>query len=98
MNKISKVYPRCIHMPTEENTVVIFSSKHGKNYQAGFTIGNQDFTVAERENEEEAKWFCDVLEMAFNKLIEPKVLNQLKSPISKKKVLKELYIKVKNLR
>jgi len=63
---------RCKHMPTQDNTVVIFSSKHGNVYQAGFTIGNQDFTVAERDTKEEAQWFCDVLETAFKTLINPK--------------------------
>ncbi len=65
---------RCKHMPTKDNTVVIFSSKHGNVYQAGFTIGNQDFTVAERETKKEAKWFCDMLEVAFKTLAKPKYI------------------------
>ena len=61
--------PRCIHIPTKENTVVIFSSKKGKSFEAGFTIGNQDFTVAERGTIEEAHFFCNMLEYAFKALI-----------------------------
>lgn len=63
---------RCKYMPADANTIVIFSTKHGDTYKAGFTIGNQDFTVAERETKAEAVWYCDVLETAFNKLIEMK--------------------------
>lgn len=64
---------RCKHMPVPDNTVVIFSTKHGNGvYKSGFTIGNQDFVVAERETKAEASWYCDMLEVAFNKLIEMK--------------------------
>ena len=63
---------RCKHMPTKDNTVVIFSSKHGKGiYKAGFTIGNQDFTVGERETKEEVVFMCNMLETAFKNLIKP---------------------------
>lgn len=67
-----KVYKaaRCKHMPAPANTVIIFSTKHGDNYKAGFTIGNQDFTVAERETKAEASWHCDMLECAFKALTE----------------------------
>jgi len=64
---------RCKHMPTKDNTVVIFSSKHGKGvYKAGFTIGNQDFTVGERETKEEVVFMCNMLETAFKNLVKPK--------------------------
>ncbi len=74
---------RCKHMPAAPNTVVIFSTKHGQgSYQAGFTIGNQDFTVATRETKAEAQWTCDMLEVAFTKLIEMKPVG-LKAPLGK---------------
>ena len=56
-------------MPTKDNTVVIFSSKRGKEFEAGFTIGNQDFTIAQRGTKEEVKFFCNMLEVAFKNLI-----------------------------
>ena len=66
---------RCKHMPTKDNTVVIFSSKHGKGiYKAGFTIGNQDFTVGERETKEEVVFMCNMLETAFKNLVKPKTI------------------------
>lgn len=72
---------RCKHMPTKDNTVVIFSSKHGKGiYKAGFTIGNQDFTVGERETKEEATWMCNMLEVAFKNLVKQKVIQSSKNP------------------
>ncbi len=89
---------RCIHMPAKPNTVVIFSSKHGETYKAGFTIGNQDFTVAERETKEEAQWYCDMLETAFKALITPPVVGKLLSEENKKMVIRNLPIKVKNLK
>jgi hypothetical protein len=82
---------RCKHMPAPPNTVIIFSTKHGDgSYQAGFTIGNQDFTVAERETKAEASWYCDMLEHAFNALIEMKDVG-LRSPKAK-----ELYKEMSN--
>lgn len=63
---------RCKHMPAKDNTVVIFSTNHGKGiYKAGFTIGNQDFVVGERETKEEAQWMCNMLESAFKNLLKP---------------------------
>lgn len=89
---------RCIHMPAPANTVVIFSSKHGETFKAGFTIGVQDFTIAERETKEEAQWYCDMLEKAFTNLITPPVVDKLQSDENKKMVMNNLPIKVKNLR
>jgi len=95
-----KVYKaaRCKHMPAPENTVVIFTSKHGTMYHAGFTIGNQDFTVAERETKEEAQWHCDMLEIAFTTFISPPYLKSFKSEENKKMVMNDLTTRVKNLR
>ena len=70
---------RCKHMPTKKHTVVIFSSKHGDHYKAGFTIGNQDFTVGERETKQEAKWMCDMLQKAFENLIYPDFFENFKN-------------------
>lgn len=73
---------RCKHMPTKDNTVVIFSSKHGKGiYKAGFTIGNQDFTVGERETKEEVVFVCNMLETAFKNLVKPKVIQSSDDPM-----------------
>lgn len=70
-------------MPAPANTVIIFSTKHGYgNYKAGFTIGSQDFVVAERETKKEASWYCDMLAIAFGSLIKMKDVG-LKSPKSK---------------
>lgn len=72
---------RCKHMPTKDNTVVIFSSKHGKGiYKAGFTIGNQDFTVGERETKEEVVFMCNMLETAFKNLVKTKVIQSSDDP------------------
>lgn len=86
--------PRCIHMPTKDNTVVIFSSKQGSKYQAGFTIGNQDFTVADRDTKEEAEWFCDMLETAFKTLTTPKGVEAFKSESAKKLLMDSLVPKI----
>jgi hypothetical protein len=82
-NKTFKA-PRCKYMPTDDNTVIIFSTKRGKNFEAGFTIGNQDFTLVERGTKEEAQWYCDMLEIAFKTLITPKIDNNIKSEKAKK--------------
>lgn len=74
---------RCKYMPAVANTVIIFSTKHGDVYQAGFTIGNQDFTVAERETKDEAQWHCDMLEIAFKALIHNPLEDTFKGPIGK---------------
>lgn len=63
--------PHCIHMPVKENTVIIFSCKQGKNYDAGFCIGVQYFAIASQVTKKESKWYCDVLETAFQNLIKP---------------------------
>lgn len=91
-------HKRCVHMPTKENTVVIFSSKNGKEFESGFTIGNQDFTVAKRQTKAEAQWFCDMLEVAFRNLIEPSYIEKLKSEENKKQARKELLSKIINLK
>ncbi|MES2590884.1 MAG: hypothetical protein V4608_03280 [Bacteroidota bacterium] len=94
------VAPRCIHMPAADNTVIIFSSKKGETYyEAGFTIGNQDFTVAERGTKAEAQWYCAMLEMAFKDLITPKSLKKLKSEEPEKLMKNSCYpqISVTNL-
>ena len=88
------VAPRCIHMPTKENTVVIFSSKRGKVFEAGFTIGNQDFTVAEKGTKAEAKWFCDVLETAFKTLITPKGAENFQSEKARNLLMESLTPKI----
>ena len=78
---------RCKHMPTKDNTVVIFSSKHGKGiYKAGFTIGNQDFTVGERETKEEVVFMCNMLETAFKNLVKPNVIHSSDDPITPPKI------------
>lgn len=88
---------RCKYMPTKENTVIIFSSKHGDFYKAGFTIGNQDFTVGERETKEEAKWMCNMLEIAFNSLIEPKCIGLLNGDNIERYENSVKYTTVKNI-
>lgn len=102
MRKIKKPIrdPRCIHMPTEDNTVVIFSLKRGNVYESGFTIGNQHFTVSERDTKQEAQWFCDVLENAFQTLITPKGIESVKSEEGKLEYMAKMNpeIKIKNLR
>lgn len=99
MNKTESIkHARCIHMPAPQNTVIIFVSKRGKLHEAGFTIYNQDFTIAECETKKGAQWFCDVLEAALLKLITPTIVNKLKNEENKKQVIKDLYIKVNNLR
>ena len=89
---------RCKHMPAKDNTVVIFSSKRGNIYEAGFTIGVQDFTVAECETKATAAWYCDVLETAFNTLITPAWIDNLKSQENRQLVMDDLKIKVVNLK
>lgn len=88
---------RCKYMPTKDNTVVIFSSKRGKEFEAGFTIGNQDFTIAQRGTKEEVKFFCNMLEVAFNNLIKQDD-NNFKSDLGKKmyKEFKPLKINIIN--
>ena len=102
MKKINKPIrdPRCIHMPTEDNTVVIFSLKRGNVYESGFTIGNQHFTVSERDTKEEAQWFCDVLENAFQTLITPKGIESVKNEENKQLYIEKMppKITIKNLR
>lgn len=88
------VAPRCIHMPTKDNTVVIFSSKQGGKFVAGFTIGNQDFTLIERSTKAEAVWCCDMLEIALNTLITPKGLDKFKSEDARKLVMNSLVPKI----
>ncbi len=88
------VAPRCIHMPTKDNTVVIFSTKRGKGFEAGFTIGNQDFTLPERETKEEAQWYCDMLETAFTNLITPKSLENVTSKAAKKTFMDNMLPKI----
>ncbi len=88
------VAPRCIHMPTADNTVVIFSSKNGNTFDAGFTIGNQDFVVSNRDTKAEAEWYCNVLETAFQKLITPESLSKVKSEEAKKMIKQSLIPKI----
>lgn len=78
---------RCKYMPAPANTVIIFSNKYGKHYQAGFTIGNQDFHVSDAElNKEEAVFYCDMLENAFKELIRNSVEDKFKSELGKQAV------------
>jgi len=87
-------HPRCIHMPGADNTVVIFSSKNGKTFDAGFTIASQDFVVANRDTKAEAEWYCNILEIAFQKLITPAALSKVKSEEGKKMIKDSLIPKI----
>lgn len=89
---------QCKYMPTDKNTVVIHTTKRGEVYEVGFTIGNQHFTVQERETKKEAQWFCDMLETAFNTLIIPQYIHEFKSQKAKEKIIENLNIKVINKR
>ncbi len=92
--------PRCKHMPTPDNTIVIFSTKRGKIFEAGFTIGNQDFTMVEKGTQEEATFYCNMLEIAFTNLITPKSLEKCRSEEAKKLFMESLIpkITIKNLK
>lgn len=99
--KVTKQHldPKCVHMPTDKNTVVIHSTKSGDVYNVGFTIGVQYFNVAERDDKESADFMCDMLEEAFKKLthIEVPKAYLTKSSIETYKEMHRPEIKIKNL-
>ncbi len=95
-NKKTIRAPQCKYMPTDKNTVVIHTTKLGKVYEAGFTIGNQHFHVGERETKKEAQWMCDMLETAFTNLITPEWIHKLKSQENRQLVIDNLEIKIIN--
>lgn len=100
MSKKKLIHNRCVHMPTKENTVVIFSSKNGSKFDVGFTIGVQDFTVRKECTSEESDFTCNMLEEAFKKLIEPKIPKAIKSKEALEKA-KDFYrpqVKIINLK
>ncbi len=86
--------PRCKYMPVSDNTVVIFSTVRGKIFEAGFTIGNQDFTMVEKGTQDEATFYCDMLEIAFTNLITPKNLENVKSEKAKKMFMDNMLPKI----
>lgn len=67
-NKKTFKDPACVHMSEDKSKVVIFVSGVRGNYRCNFTIGNQNFSVSERETKAEAEWWCMVLETAFTNL------------------------------
>jgi hypothetical protein len=70
-----------------DKTVHIGYEKVSGHYRATFKIGVQTFFFGVIGTKKDAKWYCDMLEIALTGLVEPNNIHQFKNPMGKQALL-----------